>query len=63
MPIIKKTVPAPELRGKKGYPMHYAAFGLPMPNKEIDVLVDDDGNEIEPETNGEGVVDKPPAFA
>ncbi|MGV2982028.1 hypothetical protein ACERNI_17810 [Camelimonas sp. ID_303_24] len=46
MPIIDKTVLAPELIGTPGYPIHYAAYGLPAPTKVIQVLVDDDGNEI-----------------
>lgn len=49
MPWIKTTVPAPELRGTRGHPMHPAAFGYPEPTKEIDVLVDDEGNEVGPE--------------
>lgn len=46
MAIIEKTVPAPELIGTAGYPIHYEAYGLPAPTKVIQVLVDDDGNEI-----------------
>jgi len=46
MPIIEKTVPAPELIGTAGYPIHYEAHGLPAPTKVIQVLVDDEGNEI-----------------
>jgi hypothetical protein len=32
---IIKTVEAPELSGKKGYPRHYAALGLSVPMKQV----------------------------
>lgn len=46
MPMIEKEVPAPELIGTKGYPIHWEALGLPMPMKKIVVEVDENGNEI-----------------
>lgn len=46
MPMIEKEVPAPELIGTKGYPLHWEALGLPMPTKKVVVEVDEDGNEV-----------------
>lgn len=51
MPMIEKEVPAPELIGTKGYPIHWEAYGLSPPTKRIMVEVDDDGNEIQPAQN------------
>lgn len=46
MPMIEKAVPAPELIGTKGYPLHWEALGLPMPTKMVVVEVDENGNEV-----------------
>jgi hypothetical protein len=46
MPMIEKEVPAPELIGTKGYPLHWKALGLPMPTKKVVVEVDENGNEV-----------------